>query len=310
VKAKQLSEVKDILNSERFRTWFDGQVKARVRARDALLRHDELQTQVHLMEFRAEQKQKNASDTLYRSGEYEDAASSAEAEATDLENKSMDLVGEYEGQRSMCSDLWAAMTALEQAVEAKKEKALESKLKKTREEYERQTAKKNRLWEDVEAMWGASLEKSLSYMELQVKARRVRGESELLFADADKSTRSAAAIRAESEQTSKEREAAEAALKEMLGTARTSFDAFMHEEFMYWPQRENNKQVWVVPLFSDQASYNLELKACTVYQASRQRGVQFLEPVVETRKDREDTRLADFFTKDRPSVRKGAARAG
>ncbi len=308
MKAKQLSEVKDLLNSERFRTWYDGLGKARVRAREAVLRHEELLTQVHLMEFRAELKQKNASDTLYKAGEYEDAASSAEAEATNLENKSLELVGDFERQRGLCSELWAAMSALEQQADGNKDRGLEARLKRSREEYERETARKNRLWEDVEAMWNASLEKSLAYMEQQVKARRVRKESEALFSDADKSTRSASAIKAESDGTAKDREVAETALKELMGTARSSFDAYVHEEFMYWPQQENNKQVWVVPLFSDHASYNLELKACQVYQASRQRGVQFLEPVVETRQSLEDTRLADFFTKGRHSQRKGAAR--
>ena len=79
MKARQLSEVREVLNSEPFRSWFDALGKARMAAREATLRPEELLTQVHLMEFRAELAQKNATDTLYRAGAYEDAAAAAQA---------------------------------------------------------------------------------------------------------------------------------------------------------------------------------------------------------------------------------------
>lgn len=303
MKARQLSEAKEILNSERFRTWFDALGKARIRLREAVLRHEELLTQVHMMEFRAELKQKNATDTLYNAGESEDSAAGAQAEATALENKSLELVGEFERQRALCSELWASMSAQEGESEQHSDRASD-KLRRAREEYERETARKNRLWEDVEALWSTSLEKNLAVVELRMKAARTRKESEVLFGDADKSARAAAAIKHESEQMAREREEADAGVRELMARARNSFDAIVHEEFMYWPQQENNKMVWVCPLFSDQQTYNIELKACQVYQASRQRGVAFLEPVVEVPQQRQDTRLEDFFLKGRHAARK------
>lgn len=307
MKAKQLSEVREMVNSERFRSWFDSLGKARVAAREAVLRHEELLTQVHLMEFRAELAQKNATDTLYKAGAYEDTAAAAQAEATDLENKSMELVGEFEDQRKLCSELWAAMTAAETAPSTIKDRAAETRLKKTREEYERETAKKNRMWEDVEAMWSASLEKNLAVVENRVKGKKVRRESEFLFVNAEKSARSAASLKSESDSTARDRENAEEAVKELMGRARSTFDAIVHEDFLYWSVRENNKMVFVTPLFSDSQSYNIELRSCSLYQCSRDRGVEFLEPVVETAKVlKADTRLDDFFLMGRRSERRGA----
>lgn len=312
MKARQLSEVRETVNSERFRSWFDALGKARVAAREASFRHDELLTQVHLMEFRSELAQKNASDTLYRAGGYEDAASGAQAEATDLENKSLELLGEFEDQRKLCTDLWAQMSAMEQDHEGKQpDRQTESRLRKLRDEYERETAKKNRMWEDVEALWGASLEKNLAVVENRVKSQRVKRESEVLFATAEKSAKSASALKTESEETARQQERAEAAVRELMGRARDAFDAIVHEDFLYWPQRENNKMAWLTPLFSDNVNYNIEMKACSIYQCSRERGVAFLEPVMGAPKSgRVDTRLDDFFLKGRPAARRGAAGAG
>ncbi len=302
VKARQLSEVREVVNSERFRSWFDALGKARMAAREATLRHEEILTQVHLMEFRAELAQKNATDTLYKSGEYEDLAQATQAESTDLENKSLELVGEFERQRKECSELWAAMSSLEQEVETNRSR--ESELRKTREKYERETAKKNRMWEDVESMWGASLEKNLAVVESNVKSRRVRRESEVLFANAEKSAKSAQSLKSESEQSARDRERAEEGVTALMGQARESFEAIVHEDFLYWPQKDNQKMVYVCPLFSDSQAYNIELKACSIYLCGRERGVEFLEPVVEAAKNgRLDTRLDDFFMKGRPTPR-------
>ena len=67
--------------------------------------------------------------------------------------------------------------------------------------------------------------------------------------------------------------------------------------------------VYLTPLFSDSSNFNLELKACAIYQCGRTRGVEFLEPVVSVVKpDGTDTRLDDFFLKGRPvAAASGAA---
>jgi hypothetical protein len=302
VKAKQLAEVREVVNSEDFRSWFDALGKARMHARETQLRNEELLTQVHLMEFRSEMAQKNATDTLYRAASYDDAAAEVQAEATDLENKSLELVGEFERQRGVCSDLWSNMSAVEQQLDQNPGgRSADARLRRLREDYERETVKKNRLWEDVEGLWGMSLEKNLAVVENQAKSRRVRKESEVLFAAAELSKYSALALKQESEAAAREQERAQAAVKQMMAKARSHFETIVHEDFLYWPQRDNNKRVFVTPLFNDSTNYNIELKACAVYQCNRDRGVAFLEPVVEVpRTARVDTRLDDFFLKGRP----------
>lgn len=296
MKAKQLSEVRDIVNSAKFRSWFDTLVKARLAAREAQLRHEELLTQIHLMEFRAELAQRNATDTLYRAAGHEDAAAAIQAESSDLENKSLNLVGEYERQRALCTELWGAMGAAETP-----DRAPDARARKLREEYERETAKKNRMWEEVENLWAMSLEKNLAVVENKAKGKRVRRESETLFANAEKANASAQALKSDGERSAREREKADEAVLALMSGAAAEFDAIVHEDFLYWSQRENNKAVYVSPLFNDSSNYNLELNACRIYQCSSERGVDFLEPIVETavRGSRVDTRLDDFFVKGR-----------
>jgi hypothetical protein len=304
VKAKQLAEVRETVNAERFRSWFDALGKARMAAREASLRHEELLTQVNLLEFRAELAQKNAMDTLYRAASYEDTAAGMQAEANDLENKSLDLVGEFETQRQLCTELWSSMTVMEREAGEKKGYS-DARLKRLKDEYEQQTARKNQMWEAVEAMWATSLEKNLAMVETRVKGTRVRQDSEALFAAAEQSTRNAQALKAESEKSAREKEHAEDGLRRMLAGASAQFDAIVHEDFLYWPQRENQRMVYVVPLFADSTHYNIELKSCVVYQVDRNRGVEFLEPVVDpARGPLVDTRLEDFFTKGRPTQKR------
>lgn len=305
MKAKQLSEVRETVNSEKFRAWFDALGKARLAAREAQLRHEELLTQIHLMEFRAELAQRNATDTLYRAAAHEDAAEQMQAEASELENKSLELVGEFEKQRSLCTELWGAVGAAEQSEKN------ESRIKRLREEYERETAKKNRMWEEVETMWSMSLEKNLAVVENKAKAKRVRRESETLFAAAEKAKASANALKSDGEKGAREREAAESAVRDLMSRAGNEFDAIVHEDFLYWPQRENNKQVYVSPLFSDSQNYNLELQACCIYQCSSERGVDFLEPIVDGKGGgAADTRLDDFFLKGRAVKTESARQDG
>ncbi|MEW5853879.1 MAG: hypothetical protein AB2A00_34210 [Myxococcota bacterium] len=296
MKAKQLPEVREIVNSELFRSWFDALTKARLAAREASLRHDEVLTQVHLMEFRAELAQKKAMDALYRSGDYENASAQMQAEASELENKSLEVVGQFEKQRVMCTELWVALT--------KAEEQNDPRAKRIKDDYERETAKKTLLWEEVESLWAASLAKNLAMIENRAKGKRVRKESEQLFANAEQGSRSAAALKAETQESARALEQAEEAVRDLMNKGRTQFDAVVHEDFLYWAAREN-KLVYVVPLFSDSEHYNIELTACTVYQCERTRGVEFLEPVMEPQKaTRVDTRLDDFFLKDRPKVKR------
>jgi hypothetical protein len=303
VKVKWLHEVQDLLNQEPFRAWFDDLEQVRVELREAIERYEELLAQVHVSEFRSELTQKNAIDTLYRAGEYEDSAAQMHAEASDLENKAMENLGSFEEQRVRTSELWFKLEAMDHELEelraagnAARVKELERARRKISEDYEREAARKQRLWDEVEAMWGISLEKNLLMNERRAKGKAVRRQAEKLFAQAEQTKQHAAALRADAEAIARERERLEEREREVVEEARTQFDAVLHEDFLYWQQRENNKRVWVTPLITDVNNYNISLQAGGVYQCDRARGVEFLEPHIEEHKvPTDDRRLDDFF---------------
>ncbi|MFH1808435.1 MAG: hypothetical protein ABIJ09_06815 [Pseudomonadota bacterium] len=311
MKAKWLHEVQDLLNQEQFRAWFDDLEQVRIELKEAVERYEELLTQVNVSEFRSELAQKNAIDTLYRASEYEDAAAQMNAEATDLENKAMENLGTFEEQRVHTSEIWFKLEALDHDLEehrkasnAARVKELERGRRKISEEYEREAAKKQRLWEEVEAMWGISLEKNLLTNERSTKGKAVRRQAEKLFAKAEEAKTQAEELRADAEAIARERERLEERERELVEDARSRFDAVLHEDFLYWQQRENNKRVWVSPLISDVNNYNISLRACSVYQCERGRGVDFLEPLIEQEKSlQEDGRLDEFFSGGATSVR-------
>mgnify|MGYP001555189428 CR=1 FL=1 len=99
VKARRLPEIKELLASPERLAWWESLCQARNALADASAQYDELLTQAMLMDFRAELAQKNAIDTLYRSGEHEDAAAGLLAESTTLENQSFKAVSDFEELR-------------------------------------------------------------------------------------------------------------------------------------------------------------------------------------------------------------------
>ncbi|HSA21097.1 MAG TPA: hypothetical protein P5076_06605, partial [Myxococcota bacterium] len=80
-------------------------------------------------------------------------------------------------------------------------------------------------------------------------------------------------------------------------TARKLFGCLVGEEFLYWPRRENSKEVYCVPISDQSEGYNLEVKGRTIYLVGRQRGVEFIEllPPGDTPLEDEDPRVDDFF---------------
>ena len=318
VKAKWLSEVQEILNNESFRSWFEELERVRQDLRWATERYEDLLAQANMAEFRSELAQKNAIDTLYRASEYEDSAARMLAEATDLENRSMENLGAYEEQRMRTSELWFRVEALEHELDEAQRagndaraRDLERQLRRAREEYERESAKKQRLWDEVEALWSISLEKNLSLFERRMKGKLVRRQAEKLFQKAEEAKKKAEALKADADEVARERERLEEQVNELIDEARERFEAVIHEDFMYWQQRENDKRVWVAPLFSDLNNYNITFQACRVYQCDRSRGVEFLEPIIGADKvPQDDPRLDEFFLQGRKRASGGRSSEG
>ena len=307
VRSKWLHQVREVISLESFREWFEKLETLRKSVALSKNHYEELLSQVNMAEFRSELAQKNAIDTLYRASEYEDDAARMEAESTDLENNAMENLGGFENQRVKTSDLWFKLEASEHDLEQAKKNKDQGKLselsltvRRTREEYEREASRKQRMWEEVEAMWANALEKSLLLREKRMKGRSVRKTAEKLFVEAEKQKAKALQTKEDVQNAAKKQDTVERELSDHVTQAINLFSAVVLEDFMYWQQRENDEAVWVVPLISDSGNYNMDFHACTLLQCDRNKGVEFLEPLVEqVVKDehdlQSDRRLDDFF---------------
>ena len=334
MKLKWLKEIKELLKSTQFAKWWQEFTEAQNDYRESIERYEELLTQAHLMEFRSELAQKNAIDTLYKAGEYEDNAAQMLAEASELENKSYEAVGTFETKRIACTDLWHKVGAsehrlnevertVEELQESIKNEASKSKIsdlkseikkpkseiKKLKKEYntiaklfKKEIKSRDKMWEEVELIWSQSLELNLRMAELKMKGVQVRTRSEKLFKEADESHKKAVELKSEAEQAELRKEQIQKRIEELYSIASDRFQCVAEEEFLYWPQRENQKMVYCIPMFSDDTNYNMEIKALNIYQVDRIRGVEFVEPIKpeDAISDDEDTRIDEFFVRTRP----------
>lgn len=331
MKALWLREVQAILEREDFTSWWRSLVDMEAKRDAVRARHEELLAQVTLVEFRAEFTQKNAIDSLYRAGEYEDTAAQLLAEASEIENKSYEAVANFESQRIAVSDMFSRMGAVEHLYlnsksevdqlkksiqeassqeqkdeiehqRKKKEADLERHERELREAqavYERGNTRKMSLWEEVEQMWARSLDINLGVSERRVKAKRARQQAENLFREAEKNKKQAEALRSEADEASRKNEELGRSIDELRVSARKLFSCLVGEEFLYWPRRENVNEVYCVALQDHTEGFNLELQALSVYVINRQKGVEFIQPLLPTpdEGERGDERIDAFFAR-------------
>ena len=340
VKARRLAEIKELLASPELLAWWESLSQARIALADASAQYDELLTQAMLMDFRAELAQKNAIDTLYRSGEHEDAAASLLAESTELENQSFKSVSDFEELRFRASETWYKLGAAERQLEEGREqlarlatqretaqggakRELEARLsqrehelklgerayRQLHSEYEREAGKKSRVWEEVERIWARSAEMSLTMAEKKMQARKVRREAEQLFALAEERKQRAQKLRLDAEAAAATRDQALARAKAALGAAKEQFGCALGDEFLYFRERDQSQRAFAVALVADSTTFNIELKPLSVYTVDRVRGVSFLEPAVEAPASPEegDRRFEAYFLHGRKGERKSAA---
>ncbi len=329
MKVTSLSEVKELVASADFLAWWEDFRRERAAEAAAAEHFDELLAQATLVDFRAELAQKNAIDTLYRAGACEDAAANLLAEATEVENRSFEVVATYEEHRFKVSEIWYRLGATEKAMDEIREqieattKALadgaddrsqrremeatlaeaEADLRKAEREhrqihddYERETQRKLRLWDEVERMWATSAEMNLLMTEKRAEAGKIRRRAERLFKEAEERKGRAKALRQDADEQSRQRTEHADRLAQILSTARDRFGCAVGEEFLYWRQRDDQTGAYCVSLIDDSDDYNIEIKALVVYRAEKQRGVQFLEPAHEGRRPEEgDQRFETYF---------------
>ncbi|MCG3173472.1 MAG: hypothetical protein GMKNLPBB_01669 [Myxococcota bacterium] len=332
MKARRHDELQQVLQSADFQQWWNALRAAHDRLAASQKAYEDVQEQHNLTGFRAENAQKRAVDHLYRAGEYEDRAATRLAESNSLDNQSFESVAAFETQRVTTSDAWSNHLAAEHRVESLRSqiaaleaeadskpaarnelkrlqpelRRLETEAETARHDYEKQAVEKNRLWREVERLWEASLQISLSVSELRRKAVRIRKESEKLFREAEAHRQKAEELRKAVKTAEHDLNDAEIEIRRVLRSASERFDCLAEEEFLYFPVKDSQRMVYCVPLFSDSAHYNIEVRALNIYEVDRQRGVDFIEPVGREPDDSADTRIDDFFLKERKSAPAGA----
>jgi hypothetical protein len=334
MKALWLREVQAILGREDFLDWWRSLLDLEQKLFAVGSRHEELLAQQNLMDFRAEFTQKNAIDSLYLAGEYEDTAAQLLAEASEIENKSYEAVANFESQRISVSDIFSRMGAVEHnflsaqtgvrglrdSVESEKDRERAEELKKIlkRREadpirlekefreasmlYERENARKMSMWEEVEQMWARSLDINLGVSERRVKSKRARREAERLFKEAEQHKRSSKNLQTEAHEADQKKKDIQQAIEDLRTSARRLFGCLVGEEFLYWPRRENTNEVYCVPINDHVDGFNIELRAKNIYLISRQRGVEFIEPLPPAGEvtEEQDRRIDEFFQRGRP----------
>ena len=329
MKALWLREVKAILEREDFLEWWRALVEMGRERSQMGERHEELLAQANLTDFRAELTQKRAIDTLYEAGELEDAAALLLAESAEIENKAYEAVANFEAQRIAVSDLYSQMGAvehnflsvqtaveqakadLEKAADADRRKDISRQLRRKQESlsdwdrrlreasstYERGHSRKMRLWEEVEQMWARSMDINLSVSEKRARSRRARKVAERLFKEAEGHKKSAESLSQQAEHAGGRAGELEQAIGRQRVEARRLFGCIVGEEFLYWPRRENNKEVYCMPIEDHPTGFNIELEARNLYLVDRQRGVEFIEPLPhgDGVAEGQDRRIDDFF---------------
>lgn len=326
MKSIRLGDLRELLHGSAFSAWWAEYGRALAAVKDAILRHDELVSQSETMLVRSELAQRAAVDAFSRAGDSDDEGTRSASEAQSLENRALELVGEYEEQRLRTSDTWVKLGDAERKAEDLRERggrgtgkaraqaeaalaAAERHLQQSRERYAAEDEKRGRLWGHVESTWAASFERALLVAEHGVAARHIRREAERLFEEAEVRRTRAKQLAADAEAADKERGEAEKRRVALLAEARSSFGCAAGDRFLYWRHADDKRAAYAVALADDPDGANIEVKALGVYTVGRQRGVAFLEPAREglgLTAEEGDRRFEEYFL----GPRKGTRREG
>lgn len=302
MKLVRLGDLRELLHGAAFATWWTEYRRALASLLDASLRHGDLVSQSETMLVRSELAQRAAVDAFSRAGDEDDEGTRAASEAQTLENRALELVGEYEEQRIRTSDLWVRLGGAERAVDERRDvpakgaardgararaqgktalRGAERQQQALRKQYDAEDRKRSRLWEQVEAAWTASFARSLLAAEHGLAARHVRREAERLFAEAEERRGRAKQLAAEAEAAGRDRAEAEKRRGALVAAARESFGCLAGDRFLYWRHADDKRAAFAVALADDEDGGGVQVKALDVYTVGRQRGVAVLEPARE-----------------------------
>jgi hypothetical protein len=332
MRAVPLRELRELLKAEHFLSWWAEYGAALEGERAASLQTAQLGEQHRLAALEAEAAQRRAIDTFSAAGVAEEEAARIGAEAQAHEVRALEQVGRFEEQRFRTSDLWYRLGGAERQVEVRRDalaappgagpeadkaraqaeaalRQAERHLRTLRDEYAEADRKRTRLWDEVEAAWERSFERSLLAAEHGTRSRRIIREAERLFKEADERRALAKQLREELDEA--ERAAAEASRRKagLLDAARERFGCMAGEAFLYWRHPDDQRAAWAVALREDATGWNLAVTPLEAYTVNRTRGVAFLEPAREglpLSVEHGDRRFEDYFL----GPRQGARREG
>ncbi len=333
MRSVRLGELRELLQSPAFGAWWSDWQSAVASVREARVRQEDLLSQSELMALRSELAQRAAVEAFSGSGEAEDDGTRCSAEAQTLENRALELVGEYEEQRFRTSDLWVRLGGAEKTLEERRAAAAgrpkegqrprgrgEGALRDAErqhqllgEEYAAADRKRARLWEEVEAAWAASFERSLVGAEHGLVARRIRRDAERLFAEAEERRARAKRLAAEADAAARELRDAEARQAALLGAAREKLGCVPGTAFLYWRHRDDKRSALALALAADPDGANIEVTELAIYTVGRQRGVAFLEPARDglgVGPDDGDRRFEEYFLGPRKGARRDDQEGG
>ncbi len=330
MKALRLAELREILQGSAFSAWWTEWTRAVASLGEARLRHEDLAGQSETMLVRSEIAQRMAVDAFSRAGDQEDEGTRYASEAQTLENRALELVGEYEEQRFRTSDLWVRLGGAEKLAEERREaaarggggkegakaraqveaalRAAERHHQEIKEHYEHEDRRRAKLWEEVESTWGVAFERSLVAAEHTQVARRTRREAERLFEEAEERRRRAKQLGADAEGAGRERAEAAKRLGALMAEARQRFGCAPGLSWLYWRHAEDKRSAFAVALADEADGDGREVKALSVHTVGRQRGVSFLEPAREglaPAAEDVDRRFEEYFLGPRKGARPG-----
>jgi hypothetical protein len=325
-----LKELRELLQGQPFASWWAAYAAAVEAERTAVAGHEQVSGRQRLVDLEAEAAQRQAIDTFSAAGEAEEAAARVSAEAQAHEVRALEQVGRFEEQRFRTSDVWYRLGGAERTLEIRREalvrvtgagteadrlrqqaesavKLAERQVRALQDEYAGEDRKSSRLWDEVEAAWDRSFERSLLAAEHGVRSRRIIRDSEQLFRVAEEKRVAARQLRDQAELAA--RAAAETTRRRagLLEEARERFGCVCGESFLYWRHPDDQRAAWAVALIEDGSGWNLPVKALEVYTVSQARGVAFLEPAREGLPfsvDRGDRRFEDYFLGPRHGARR------
>ncbi len=332
MRAVPLKELQDLLHGPPFAAWWAAYGAALEAERDAAARHDQVTGRQRKADLEFEAAQRLAIDTFSEAGQAEEEGARVAAEAQAHEVRALEQVGRFEEQRFRTSDLWYRLGGAERTVEVRREalsqvaaagqdaeklrlqaegaiRLAERQLRALQEEYATEDRKRSQLWNEVEAAWERSFERSLLAAEHATRSRRIIRDAERLFREAEEKRAAARQLREEGEQVA--RALAEAGRRRagLLDDARERFGCVAGESFLYWRHPDDQRAAWAVALREDASGWNLPVKPLEIYTVNRARGVAFLEPAREglpLSVDHGDRRFEDYVL----GPRRGAHRDG